>query len=166
MTRLRALCGDAVTIVVTSVYDPSDGTSEIAGSGLPRWPAGPELVQELNTTLADLAARHGGLLADVHGRFRGHGVSAGDVATAEARPADRDLWFCGVIEPNAWGRPPDPRRLVEGPHQRWLGSATLTPAAVQERLRAASDERPGNLERCPAAWTGRRAEHVEQLVGD
>jgi lysophospholipase L1-like esterase len=103
MVQLRALCGAAVPIVVTTVYDPSDGTGEVAGSGLPPWLDGPDLVHELNAALVDLAERHGALVADVHSCFRGHGVTAGDPATADPRPADRNLWYCGVIEPNAWG---------------------------------------------------------------
>ncbi|MEV0899494.1 GDSL-type esterase/lipase family protein [Actinoplanes sp. NPDC049802] len=90
-------------VVVTTVYDPSDGTGEIPGSGLPPWPRGPHWIRALNTELAALAARHGALLADVHARFHGHGVTAGDPARPDPRPAGRDMWFCGVIEPNAWG---------------------------------------------------------------
>jgi lysophospholipase L1-like esterase len=103
MVRLRALCGDAVPIVVTTVYDPSDGSGEVVGSGLPPWPDAPALVQALNATLRDLAERHHALVADVHGRFQGHGVTVGDPATTDARPDNHDLWYCGVIEPNAWG---------------------------------------------------------------
>ncbi|GAA0450906.1 hypothetical protein Aca07nite_55210 [Actinoplanes capillaceus] len=103
LSRLRALTGPSCPIVVTTVYDPSDGTGEVGGSGLPPWPGGPRWVAALNGELAALAARHGALLADVHARFRGHGVTAGDPARAEPRPDGRDLWFCGVIEPNAWG---------------------------------------------------------------
>jgi hypothetical protein len=103
MAHLAALGGATGQIVITTVYDPSDGTGEIAGSGLPAWPNGPALVQELNAALRDLADRNGALVADVYRRFMGHGVAAGDPASAESRPASRDLWYCGVIEPNAWG---------------------------------------------------------------
>jgi lysophospholipase L1-like esterase len=103
LSRLRALAGPSCRIVVTTVYDPSDGGGVVPGSGLAPWPRGPYWVHRLNSELADLAGRHGALLADVHAVFRGHGVSAGDPAVAEARPVGRDLWFCGVIEPNAWG---------------------------------------------------------------
>ena len=34
---------------------------------------------------------------DVSGRRHG------DPCRREPRPAQRDLWFCNVIEPNAWG---------------------------------------------------------------
>ncbi|MEU4163655.1 SGNH/GDSL hydrolase family protein [Actinoplanes sp. NPDC026670] len=88
-------------IVLTTVYDPSDGTG--TAPGLTPWPNAPHWIGALNTILADLATRHGTLLADVHAAFTGHGATAGDITGTDARPANRDLWFCGVIEPNAWG---------------------------------------------------------------
>ncbi|GIJ75473.1 SGNH/GDSL hydrolase family protein [Virgisporangium ochraceum] len=103
LSRLRSRCGAAGRIVVSTVYDPSDGTGEVPGSGLTPWPNGPDLVDTLNAALRDLAGRHGAVVADVHRRFLGHGVRAGDPASPESRPVDRNLWYCGVIEPNAWG---------------------------------------------------------------
>jgi lysophospholipase L1-like esterase len=88
-------------VVLSTVYDPSDGTGE--ARGLTSWPLAPHWIRALNETLADLAARHGAILADVHAAFTGHGVTAGDPAQTDPRPVSRDLWFCGVIEPNAWG---------------------------------------------------------------
>jgi len=102
LARLNeAGCGQ---IVVSTVYDPSDGTGELAGAGLvPPWPEGPALVQELNAALAGLASRHSAVVADVHSRFLGHGAAAGDPSQGRARPASQDLWYCNMIEPNAWG---------------------------------------------------------------
>jgi hypothetical protein len=60
-------------------------------------------VAELNRALRVLAADHGALVANVHTRFLGHGLAAGDPTQPAARPANRDLWYCGLIEPNAWG---------------------------------------------------------------
>jgi len=102
LSRLGAVTRDGGRIVVSTVYDPSDGTGRIPVAGM-SWPDGPELVRALNTGLADLARRHGAIVADVHARFLGHGVDAGDPAQPEARPGNRQLWYCGVIEPNAWG---------------------------------------------------------------
>jgi hypothetical protein len=48
MVRLAELCGDGGRIVLTTVYDPSDGTGEVANSGPGPWPDAPALVQELN----------------------------------------------------------------------------------------------------------------------
>jgi hypothetical protein len=49
------------------------------------------------------AARHGAALAEIAEQFRGHGLLAGNPARREARPDQRDLWFCDVIEPDARG---------------------------------------------------------------
>jgi len=104
LARLTEAGGGGCRIVVTTVYDPSDGTG-VAGAGgmVPPWPDGPMVVQELNTALAEMAGHHGAVVADVHGRFLGHGTAAGDPSQVLARPANRDLWYCGLIEPNAWG---------------------------------------------------------------
>src|SRR6266540_1474254 len=102
LSRLRALAADC-RIIVTTVYDPSDGAGEVPTAGLPAWPDAPGLVAELNQALTALARRHGAAVADVHRRFLGHGTAAGDPAQSDPRPANRDLWYCGVIEPNAWG---------------------------------------------------------------
>src|SRR5262249_25517249 len=59
LSRLATQCDGAGRILVTTVYDPSDGTGEIATSGLPPWPEGPALVRLLNAALSDLAKRHG-----------------------------------------------------------------------------------------------------------
>jgi lysophospholipase L1-like esterase len=100
---LRAALGAGVPIVVTTVYDPSDGTGAVPGGALPAWPDGPRLVRQLNTVLVEAAGRHAALVADVHAAFLGHGSAVGDPGQPHPRPADRRLWYCGVIEPNAWG---------------------------------------------------------------
>jgi hypothetical protein len=86
-----------------TVYDRSDGSGDAARLGLPPWPAALDLLDELNQALAGLAAAHGALLAGMHARFLGHGLAVGDPTQPAARPADRALWYCGLIEPNAWG---------------------------------------------------------------
>jgi hypothetical protein len=50
-----------------------------------------------------VAGEHGAAVADIHGRFLGHGLQAGDPGQGAARPGDRALWYCNIIEPNAWG---------------------------------------------------------------
>ena len=101
--RVAAAFEGPPRIVVTTVYDPSDGTGAVPGDGLPPWPDGPRLVRVLNEALSALASRHGAVVADVHARFLGHGTSAGDPGQPYPRPDNRQLWYCGVIEPNAWG---------------------------------------------------------------
>ncbi len=101
--RLRALAGPDAPIVVGTVYDPSDGTAEAWRVGLPPWDDVVEVLAELNAALRAVAAEHGAREADIHGRFLGHGLRAGDPGQDRARPADRNLWYCRIIEPNAWG---------------------------------------------------------------
>lgn len=103
LAQLRAIAGTDAYLVVTTVYDPSDGTGLAGDSGFPPWPDGPALVRALNDALVASAGRHAALVADVHDRFHGHGVTAGDPGQPEARPANRELWYCGLVEPNAWG---------------------------------------------------------------
>ncbi|MGR6964660.1 SGNH/GDSL hydrolase family protein [Geodermatophilus sp. URMC 61] len=90
-------------VVVGTVYDPSDGTGDAARLGLPPWPDAVALITELNDALRRGALRHGAAVAEIAEHFHGHGLAAGDPRRAEARPAERDLWFCSLIEPNAWG---------------------------------------------------------------
>ena len=103
LADLRTMMGPRAPIVVATVYVPSDGTGDAGRLGLPAWPESLELVAELNRALRVLAADHGALVANVHTRFLGHGLAAGDPTQPAARPANRDLWYCGLIEPNAWG---------------------------------------------------------------
>lgn len=103
LARLGA-AGSASRLVISTVYDPSDGTGRMYPAELvPSWPGGLAALGELNAALADLAARHGAAVADVHARFLGHGVTAGDPSQLLPMPTSRDLWYCGTIEPNAWG---------------------------------------------------------------
>ncbi len=102
LTRLAVVTRDGGRIVLTTVYDPSDGTGQIPTAGL-SWPDGPALVRALNAELAAVAQRHGAVVADVHTRFLVHGSNTGDPAQHEPQPSNRELWYCGMIEPNAWG---------------------------------------------------------------
>ncbi len=101
--RLRALMAPDDPVVVGTVYDPSDGTAEAWRVGLPPWPEVVDVLAELNAALRAVARDEGAVVADVHGRFLGHGLGAGDPGQPSARPDDRALWYCHVIEPNAWG---------------------------------------------------------------
>ena len=103
LERLRALVPAGDPVVVGTVYDPSDGTGEAWRVGLPPWPDVVEVLAELNATLRAVAGEHGAVVADIHGRFLGHGLDAGNPGQRDPRPADRRLWYCQIIEPNAWG---------------------------------------------------------------
>jgi lysophospholipase L1-like esterase len=102
-TTLRHPRLQQARVAVGTVYDPSDGTGDAAALRLPPWPDAVALIGELNDVLRTVAAEHGAVVAEIARQFQGHGLLAGDPTRAEARPAQRDLWFCSVIEPNAWG---------------------------------------------------------------
>ena len=103
LDELAPLLAPGGQVVLGTVYDPSDGTGDAAALGLPPWPEAVAVLGELNDALRAVAQRHGAAVAEIAQRFQGHGVLAGDAARPDPRPDDRDLWFCSVIEPNAWG---------------------------------------------------------------
>jgi lysophospholipase L1-like esterase len=103
LDRLRHLVAPDARIVLGTVYDPSDGTADAASVGLPPWPQVVDVLSHLNAALRRLAEHHGAGVAEIHDKFLGHGLTAGNPGQAEARPTDRNLWYCNVIEPNAWG---------------------------------------------------------------
>ena len=90
-------------VVVGTVYDPSDGTGDAERLGLPPWPDAVAVIAELNDALRQVAHGAGASVAEIAQHFAGHGLLAGDAARPDPRPAERDLWLCSVIEPNAWG---------------------------------------------------------------
>ena len=84
------------TLVVTTVYDPTDGTGLAPGlfEGAGRLPL--EHLDTLNDHIRGLAAETpGARLADVHRHFLGHGVTAPE--------AERFYWRRSIIEPSALG---------------------------------------------------------------
>ena len=103
LARLQPLLAAGAQVVVGTVYDPSDGTADAARLGLPPWPDAVAVIAELNQALREVAGQHGATVAEIGAHFLGHGVQAGNPAQPHARPAQRELWFCSVIEPNAWG---------------------------------------------------------------
>ena len=103
LDRITGRLAPSGQVVVGTVYDPSDGTGDTAALGLPAWPDGVAVIGELNDALRTTARAHGAAVADIAGQFSGHGLSAGDPRDPAPRPGNRELWFCHLIEPNAWG---------------------------------------------------------------
>jgi lysophospholipase L1-like esterase len=96
------------TLVLTTVYDPTDGTGILPGlEGYGRLPL--QYLDRFNdhvrSTAGSMARTE---LADVHRHFLGHGVAA-------AEP-DRWYWNRSMIEPNARG--------ASEIRRRWLGALT------------------------------------------
>jgi lysophospholipase L1-like esterase len=85
------------TLIVTTVYDPSDGTGRIPGVYDDRGPLPLDVLHRLNGHIRTLASGTPNVvLADAHQHFLGHGVS-------ETNEADRWYWRRSLIEPNKRG---------------------------------------------------------------
>jgi lysophospholipase L1-like esterase len=83
------------TLVLTTVYDPSDGTGRLPGLERAE-PLPLEYLDHFNTHVRDAAAAtRGAALADVHRHFLGHGMKAPE--------PERWYWRRNPIEPNARG---------------------------------------------------------------
>jgi lysophospholipase L1-like esterase len=84
------------TLVLSTVYDPSDGTGVIPGVYDDAGPLPIDILDRFNDHIRALAlGTPRVLLADVHRHFLGHGVSAPE--------AERWYWRRSLIEPNAHG---------------------------------------------------------------
>ncbi|HEX6095957.1 MAG TPA: SGNH/GDSL hydrolase family protein [Thermoanaerobaculia bacterium] len=81
------------TILLGTIYDPSDGTNVLDGETLDREAKWLARVNEGIRALA--ASREGVVLADIHQRFLGHGMTAPE--------SERWYWSGLIFEPNAEG---------------------------------------------------------------
>jgi lysophospholipase L1-like esterase len=92
---------ERATIILGSVYDPSDGTGEL---GEETWLFGDQASRArlwrwlgtYNQAVQTIAAEASCRFADICGHFLGHGVSVPD-------PAERWYWDASIIEPSARG---------------------------------------------------------------
>ena len=92
---IRRLYADS-TLIIATVYDPSDGTGRIPGVYDELGPLPLHVLDQFNSQVRTIA--HGTpnvRLADVHAHFLGHGGTA--------REEDRWYWRRSLIEPNARG---------------------------------------------------------------
>jgi lysophospholipase L1-like esterase len=82
------------TIVLTTVYDPTDGTGRLPGfEALGALPL--QYLDLFNAYVGEAARRTAALVADVYRHFHGHGVRAAE--------AERWYWSRNPIEPSARG---------------------------------------------------------------
>lgn len=87
-----------LTLLLTSVYDPTDGTGQVQ-SGHRRFAPGLRAIGDFNRSLGSLDA----ILVDVHARFLGHGMRHDDKSYEHYHPEDPTHWYTLDIEPNPRG---------------------------------------------------------------
>lgn len=96
LTRIIAMLRERrprLTLLLGTVYDPSDGTNDLGAGRLDREGA---WLAEFNGAVRAMAAPAAGtLVADIHRHFLGHGITA--------PPAQRWYWSGLIFEPNARG---------------------------------------------------------------
>jgi hypothetical protein len=100
--------------------------------GLPPWPDVVDVLAELNATLRAVAAAHDAVVADIHGRFLGHGLRAGNPGQHDARPTDRGFGTATSSSPTPGGA--DGARCLLGGAagaRRAGGSVIVRPAAAR-----------------------------------
>lgn len=104
LAAVRASVEPDAPILLGTVYDPTDGTGDTAQLNILPWPGALDWIHRFNETLRELASKNEVTLVDLHDIFQGHGLATGESpAQPDPRPASRELYYCGVIEPNAWG---------------------------------------------------------------
>ncbi len=82
------------TVLVGTVYDPSDGSADLGDAVLR--PQEMEWLSTYNEGLKRITAEEGCVVADIHSHFLGHGRSVAD-------PKERWFWEGLIIEPSARG---------------------------------------------------------------
>jgi lysophospholipase L1-like esterase len=118
------------TLALTTVYDPTDGTGLFPGLSDARGRLPLEYLDHFNQHIRDTAARTpNALLADVHQRFLGHGVSVGE--------RERWYWRYNLIEPNARGASEIRRVWWECLSNRLPPSSNASPRPAHPTLPAA-----------------------------
>ena len=87
-----------LTLLLTTVYDPTDGTGQVQ-SGHRRFAPALPVLAEYNARLRQLDVQ----LVDIAAHFRGHGMRHDDLTYEHYHPTDPSGWFCFDIEPSVRG---------------------------------------------------------------
>ncbi|MBI4148521.1 SGNH/GDSL hydrolase family protein [Candidatus Woesearchaeota archaeon] len=85
-------------IILSTVYDPTDGSGTISPDSLP---VDLTALEACNEIIKRTAAIHDCPVADTHTHFRGHGCATSPVPSE--RESDPDYWYTSVIEQNKTG---------------------------------------------------------------
>jgi len=107
LERILAGCLEAVAgagcVAVGNIYDPTDGTGSIPGSGFPVWSDSLAVLARFNEAIAEVASEFPVQFVDIHRHFLGHGVRALDPTFGQYHAGDPTVWYTQLVEPNARG---------------------------------------------------------------
>jgi len=127
LERILESCCEAVgpagCVLVGNIYDPTDGTGQVPGSGFPLWDNSMPALELFNRTVAEVTRDFPAALVDIHDHFLGHGVRAQDPTFAHYHAGDATVWYTELIEPNARGAHEIRRLFWEGLLRSPLGQA-------------------------------------------
>jgi lysophospholipase L1-like esterase len=136
LARILEACADVVgpvgCVLVGNIYDPTDGTGEVPGSGFPLWSDSMHVLELFNQAAAEVARGFPAQLVDIHSHFLGHGAQAQEPTSHHYHAHDPTVWYTQLIEPNARGAH-EIRRLF------W--EAFLHSPLGQAQVRTAQEER-------------------------
>jgi lysophospholipase L1-like esterase len=91
-------------IFLMNIYDPTDGTGTLTGTGLPRWKDGLAILDRYNAAIARAAeARRNVTLVDIHALFMGHGLHCKRFWLPSYRSEDPTYWYSIIEDPNDRG---------------------------------------------------------------
>jgi len=91
-------------IFLMNIYDPTDGTGDLRGTGLPHWKDGLEILHRYNAVIARTAkGRPNVSLVDIHSLFLGHGLHCKRFWLPSYQPGDPNYWYSIVEDPNDRG---------------------------------------------------------------
>lgn len=92
-------------IFLANIYDPTDGSGDIANAGLPAWPEGLHVLAAYNAVIARTADRRADTtLVDIRSAFLGHGIHCRQFWHPHYDSADPHYWYFDNLEdPNDRG---------------------------------------------------------------
>jgi len=95
---------EPIDIYIADIYDPSDGTGDISGSGLPDWPDGLVTLGYWNERIRETAVEYDATVVCIHDIFLGHGLFHDDPDNPYYDATDPTYWyFINLEDPNDLG---------------------------------------------------------------
>jgi lysophospholipase L1-like esterase len=104
LDRITSCFPGGCRIFLMNIYDPTDGTGNMTGTGLPGWKDGLAILHEYNSAIARAAEARGNVTwIDLHALFLGHGLHCRQFWLPSYRREDPTHWYSIVEDPNDRG---------------------------------------------------------------